>query len=206
MTVTRWVLLLFLLPMWLVAPLFGTVHWLSGLAVLAALALCIWSNRRSGAGWGFRGEALLPALAWAAALTLPVVALTLLLGRGLGTLRADDHLVPRFLILVGWALVQQFILQTAVLREMRIVCGPRAAPAVAAGLFALLHFPNPFLTPVTFLAGLGWCRLYDRHPNLVPIALSHACSSLVAVLAFGPAITGGMRVGYGYFLHHGVWM
>jgi len=23
--------------------------------------------------------------------------------------------------------------------------------------------------------------------------------------AFDPAITGGMRVGYGYFLHHGSW-
>jgi membrane protease YdiL (CAAX protease family) len=205
-TVTRWVLLLFLLPMWLVAPIFGPVHWLSGLAVLAALALCVWSNRRSGDGWGFRREALLPALAWAAALTLPVVALTLWLGRGLGTLQAADHLVPRFLLLLGWALVQQFILQTAVLREMRDLCGRRAGPAVAAGLFALLHFPNPFLTPVTFLAGLGWCRLYDRHPNLVPIALSHACASLVAVLALGPAITGGMHVGYGYFLHHGVWL
>jgi membrane protease YdiL (CAAX protease family) len=204
--VTRWVVPLLLLPMWLVAPLFGPVHWLSGLAVVAALALCAWGNRQAGGGWGFRREALAPALGWAAAFTVPVVAIALLLGRQMGTLHGGDHLAARFLILLGWALVQQFILQTAVLREVRGACGPRAAPAVAAGLFALLHLPNPFLTPVTFLAGLGWCRLYDRHPNLVPIALSHACASLVAVLALGPAVTGGMRVGYGYFLHHGVWL
>ncbi len=207
MIVTRWVVPLLLLPMWLVAPVFGPVHWVSAVAIIAALALCVWGNRRAGLGWGFRREALLPALGWAAAFTVPVVTLAVLLGRRMGTLHGGgDHLIWRFLALLVWALAQQFILQTAVLREMRQACGRRAGPAVAAGLFALLHLPNPFLTPVTFLAGLGWCRLYDRHPNLVPIALSHACASLAAVLALSPVITGGMRVGYGYFLLHGVWM
>lgn len=206
MAVTRWILLLLLVPMWLVAPFFGTVPWLSGLALAGALALCAWGIHRSGASWGFRREALLPALGWAAAVTVPVVAAALLLGSRLGTLHTRDHLGVRFLVLVAWALVQQFILQTTVLRELRTARGERAAPLLAAGLFALLHLPNPFLTPVTFLAGLGWCRLYDRHPHLLPIALSHACASFAAALALSPFITGGMRVGYGYFLHHGVWL
>jgi membrane protease YdiL (CAAX protease family) len=199
-------MVLFLVPMWLVAPVFGPVHWLSGLAVLAALALCAWSNQRSGGGWGFNRAAWWPALAWAVVFTLPVVGLALLLGRALGTLHAGEHLAARFLLLLGWALVQQFVLQTTVLREMLSARGRRAGPTVAAALFALLHLPNPFLTAVTFLAGLGWCRLYERHPNVLPIALSHASASLVAVLALGPAITGGMHVGYGYFLHHGIWL
>ncbi len=206
MTVTRWVLLLLLLPMWLVAPFFGPVHWISGAAIGVALGLCAWGNRRAGGGWGFRREALMPALVWVAVFTAPVVAAALLLGHQLGTLHARDQLAARFLLLLVWALVQQFILQTTVLREVRSAWGERTAPVVAAALFALLHLPNPFLTLVTFVAGLGWCRLYERHPNLIPIALSHACASLAVALALSPAITGGMRVGYGYFLHHGVWL
>jgi membrane protease YdiL (CAAX protease family) len=206
MAVTRAVVLLLLTPMWLVAPLFGPVRWVAGLALAAALALCLLANRRAGGGACFQRAALLPALGWIAAFTAPIVALALLAGLSLGTLHGRDHLALRFLLLLAWALAQQFILQTAILREARGVFSPRAARLVAASLFALVHLPNPFLTPLTFLAALGWCWIYDRHPNLLPIALSHATASLAVVLAFGPEVTGGMRVGYGYFVQHGVWL
>src|ERR1700687_4477880 len=148
--------------MWIAVPLLGSPR-LTALAALAAvLALCAWSHRRQGSSWGFRAEALGPAARRAAMLTLPAVALILGAGMGLGSLHTPGHLAPRFAVLVLWALLQQFILQTVILREAKSALPRQGAPVPPRGLFA-------------------------------PAA------------AFDPAVTGGMRVGYGYFLHHGSW-
>jgi membrane protease YdiL (CAAX protease family) len=207
--VTLGVLAVSLAQMWVVVPLLGSLRWTSALAILGMAALCVWGNRRAGSHWGFERQAMLPALSWVAAATLPAVALLVGLGMQLGTLQPRatmPALLARFALLLAWALLQQFMLQTVILREARSVLGRPAARLLAAALFAAVHLPNPFLTPVTFLAALGWCWIYDRHPNLLPLALSHACASLAAVVALGPGITGGMRVGYGYFLQHGIWL
>jgi membrane protease YdiL (CAAX protease family) len=187
--------------LWGVVPLVGVAHGIGALAILAALAFCAWDNRREGGPWGFQRQALAPGLRWALGMTLPAVLLLLAAGWGLGTVQPRDHMILWFGLLVLWALVQ--LLQTVVFREAKESFGRRAAFLVAAGFFALIHVPNPFLTPVTFLAGLGWCWLYERNPNLIPIALSHAAASFTALIALGPRITGGMHVGYSYFLAHG---
>ena len=191
--------------MWVAVPVLGTVPGLALLPMLAVLGLCAWGNVRSGGGWGLRREDLRPGLAWSLGMTFPLVLLLLALGYYLGTLTPRSHLALRFLLLLVWALMQQLVLQTVVFREAREKFGRRAAILLAAAFFAAIHLPNPFLTPVTFVAALAWCWLYDRYPNLIPIALSHAAASLAVLVAFGPQITGGMRVGYGYFLQHGSW-
>lgn len=191
--------------MWLAVPLFGVARWGSGVAILAILGLCVLGNRRSGGHWGFAREALGRGFAWALAFTVPAVLTLLLLGWEMGTLRSRDGLLPRFVLLLVWAFLQQFVLQTVILREARAAFERRAALGVAAGIFAMIHLPNPFLTVATLIAGFVWCWIYDRHPNLVPIAVSHAATSLTAAVALGPGITGGMRVGYGYLINNGIW-
>ena len=64
-----------------------------------------------------------------------------------------------------------------------------------AGLTAFL---TAFLT--TLLAAFLWCFLYDRHPNWLPLALSHALSSLAILASLDPGLTGRLRVGYSYLL------
>lgn len=205
MTFTVSITTLILAYMWLAVPFLGAGGEASTLLILGILGLCAWGNTRSGASWGFQRGEMAPALRWTLALTLPAVVLLLAVGLEIGTLASPpDRLVPRFTLLLVWALLQQFVLQTVILREARQRFSRGTAIVVSASLFALLHLPNPFLTPATFVAGLGWCWIYERHPNLLPVALSHALASLTAFLALGPGITGGMRVGYGYFLAHGV--
>jgi membrane protease YdiL (CAAX protease family) len=205
MTYTLSIFALLVGYMWVAVPVLGAVRGLAVLPILAILGLCAWGNVRSGSSWGLGREDLRPGLAWSLGVTLPLAFLLLALGDHLGTLTVGDHLAVRFLLLLVWALMQQIVLQTVVFREARTKLGRRAAILVAAAFFAAIHLPNPFLTPVTFIAALAWCWLYDRYPNLIPIAISHATASLAVLVAFGPRITGGMRVGYGYFLQHGSW-
>jgi membrane protease YdiL (CAAX protease family) len=51
---------------------------------------------------------------------------------------------------------------------------------------------------VTFAGGLVWCAIYARHPNIVPLAISHALGTLAILHAFDPDVTGRLRIGYSY--------
>ena len=51
---------------------------------------------------------------------------------------------------------------------------------------------------MTGTAALIWCRLYDRHPNIIPLALSHGLGTLALRYAFDEAITGRLRIGAAY--------
>src|SRR5262249_51125819 len=101
-------------------------------------------------------------------------------------------------VLLLWALGQQFALQITLLREAQATTSRSAGVPVAALLFAALHLPNPFLTVVTFVAALTWCRIYDRYPNLVPVTLSHALLTIVVLTALDDTITGRLRVGIAF--------
>ena len=49
-------------------------------------------------------------------------------------------------------------------------------------------------------AGLAWCWIYSRaYPNIVPLALSHAAATVVILLSFDPAVSGGLRTGWHFF-------
>jgi len=58
--------------------------------------------------------------------------------------------------------------------------GRRAAVDVvgAAALFALVHAPNVFLILMTGIGALGWCAIYSRYPNFLPLGVSHALATL----------------------------
>ena len=100
-------------------------------------------------------------------------------------------------LLIPWGLGQQFALHTVFLREAQATLSRPAGIWLAALMFAALHLPNPFLTLMTGLGALAWCWIYDRHPNLLPLALSHALLTLAILYAFDDAITGRLRVGAG---------
>ena len=42
-------------------------------------------------------------------------------------------------------------------------------------------------------------RFYDRYPNVIPLALSHAAATLIILRAFDDATLGGLRVGARFF-------
>ena len=184
---------------WVLAP--RTPRSVSPLVTFLVLALSIWRAVRTGE-WGLRRSALWPALRGAAAFTLPAVLVLCVVGSTLGAVPRRANPWGDLAFLLPWAAGQQFALQTVLLREAQAATSRRQGILLAAAVFGALHLPNPFLAPVTLVAALAWCWVYDRHPNLLPLALSHAFCTLAILYCFDAKITGRLRVGYSYLQLH----
>ena len=174
-----------------------TPRWAAQVVTAIVLGLSLWRAARTGE-WGLRGSAFLPALRAAAAFTLPAVGLICLAGSHLGPLPRRPNPWRDLAFLVPWAAGQQFALQIVLLREAQAATSRGKGIALAAAVFGALHLPNPFLAPVTLVAAAVWCWIYDRHPNLVPLALSHALCTLAIIYCLDPTLTGHLRIGYAY--------
>jgi len=166
--------------------------------VILVLILGIWRALVTGES-GVKPCALTRGLRATAIFTAAIVAVLVIAGAVGGTLHFRRDFLPDFLALIVWGGGQQWILQTVFLRESQRVTSRRAGIVLAAALFASLHLPNPWLTALTFVGALGWCAIYERYPNVVPLALSHAMATLMLLSAFDEAMTGRLRVGVAYF-------
>jgi membrane protease YdiL (CAAX protease family) len=182
---------------WLVEP--RTPQSFAAVPVTLILLLAVWRNLRT-QEWGVRWNALVPGLAATTAFTLPLILVLLAAGAASGTLHERRDSLGSLTSLVLWGAAQQWVLQTVVLRELQAAGSRRSGLVAAPLLFAALHLPNPLLTALTLVGALGWCAIYDRYPNVLPLALSHALGTLALLHAFDPALTGGLRVGYAYLM------
>lgn len=170
-----------------------------GVPVAIVAALGAWNAFRT-KEWGLGVRAFIPGLRAAALFTLPIVVILLASGAALGTLHDRPGLLANFGVLVVWGVAQQWILQTVVLGEAQRVASRRAGVIVAALLFGAVHLPNPFLTLATVAGALGWCAIYARYPNILPLAFSQAIGTLAVLHAFDDRITGRLRIGYSYLM------
>ena len=161
------------------------------------IALTVWHNLRHGE-WGFSWRALVPGLRLSLGTTLPLALLILGLGAAIGTLHDRRDFLGHLAGLFVWGAAQQGVLQTVVLREAQRATSRKAGIVIAALLFGAMHLPNPFLAPVTAGGALVWGWIYDRHPNIIPLALSHALGTLAILYAFDESITGRLRIGASY--------
>ena len=153
-----------------------------------------WQHRE----WGFAWRAFWPGLVRALPITFVLCLVILAIGAAIGTLHDRRDFLGNLASLIPCGGAQQWVLQTVVLREAQRATSRRTGIGLAALLFGAVHLPNPFLSSVTAAAGLLWCWLYDRYPNIFPLALSHALGTLAVLYAFDDDITGRLRIGAGY--------
>ena len=107
---------------------------------------------------------------------------------------------PRFLLLPIWAFAQQYVLQGFVNHRAQMFLSPGARSVIlVAAVFSLLHLPNLPLAAATFLGGLLWAAVYQRVPNLLAPAISHAALSFLLAFSLPPAWLNSLRVGFKYF-------
>jgi membrane protease YdiL (CAAX protease family) len=190
---------------WLLEPRLHCGHHLAGwlprafvvLPIAIVLALGAWHAARTGE-WGLAPAALRPGMRAAALFTVPAVLALLAAGAAAGTLHDRRFSLSQLAALVVWGGAQQWVLQTVVLREAQRATSRRAGVLMAALLFSGVHLPNPFLTAMTFAGALAWGAIYDRYPNVIPLALSHSIATLAVLYAFDDALTGGLRIGHAH--------
>jgi hypothetical protein len=194
MPFTAAILTTLLMYVWVLEPMGVPVALPAGVL----LAATILNNVVSGE-WGLSPRALLLASRAAVYFTVPAVLAVLGVGAAIGTIHDRTDFLGNFAELIPWGAAQQWMLQTVVLREVRRRLPPRAAIVAAAVLFALVHSPNVFLMLMTGIGALGWCAIYSRYPNFLPLAVSHALATLALLYAFDDDITGRLRIGGSYW-------
>jgi hypothetical protein len=74
---------------------------------------------------------------------------------------------------------------------------------IAAGLtgviFAICHWPNPVLVPLTFVGGTAMAWMFGRVRNVIPLAIGQAVLGMLVGWAFPMSWHHHMRVGPGYY-------
>jgi Type II CAAX prenyl endopeptidase Rce1-like len=79
---------------------------------------------------------------------------------------------------------------------------PRLTALAAGAIFAAVHWPNPVLVPLTFVAGTAMSWLFYRERNIIPLTMGQAILGALVWWAFPIAWHHGMRVGPGYYSFH----
>jgi hypothetical protein len=188
----------------------GTSLQIPGLrAILVAVAVgfpavCIIRAQRTFPEFALRHPAL-PASARAVFwFTLASTALLLILRYASQRLNyaiaAGQPLSVGFMEHLAFAFLQQIGLQLFLTRRMEaIFTSPSLASAAAALAFASIHFPNPVLLVLTFVAGVFWSRTFQRAPNLYPLAVSHAWSATLIAYCIPRLWLHNLRIGPSYW-------
>lgn len=161
------------------------------------VAITVLNGLRSGV-WGLSPKALLPAARAAALFTTAAVSVVLGIGVVLGTIHHQGASLRELAFLIPWGTAQQWVLQTVVLREVRGLTSRKKSVIVASALFAVVHAPNPLLMTMTFAGALGWCAIFARYPNILPLGVSHAIATIALLYAFDANLTGHLRIGQAY--------
>lgn len=199
-----------LIAEWILSAAGGQTKLIVLIPVTLALVLVIGSQLLRTEGLrdlGLRFDNFLTALKL---LALPMIVVALgcvtsgiMSGAGPDLLRwhAERPMALQLALGFGWAFVQQYVLQGFINRRAQILWQRGIASILlTAVIFALLHFPNPWLMLMTFVGGLVWAFVYQRAPNLFAIALSHVLMTWVLVSTLPISVLNHLRFGIKYFL------
>jgi membrane protease YdiL (CAAX protease family) len=96
--------------------------------------------------------------------------------------------------------VQQIALNSLLTNRLVSLLKRRWLAGLLAGaIFSALHWPNPVLLPLTFVAGtaMAWMFLCER--NILPLAVGQSLLGSLVCWAFPIAWHHMLRVGPGYY-------
>lgn len=174
-----------------------------GFVLAAAGAFLIVGLSMWRAGEGLRAIAVQPgSLVPAVRRVLWVVTPALVVLLGAATYFGGTHFPPlliafrNLISFILFGVLQEFLLLAFFYRRMECLFGNvLSARLTAAALFAVFHLPNPFLVPVTFVAGIAACWIYRSARNVPIIGTAHGLLSFALYYALPVAVTHGLRVG-----------
>jgi hypothetical protein len=170
------------------------------------IASFVW-NKDTLQSLGWRTDNLWSATKRASAVFVPCALAILVTGFFLsGQHHTLQHvLLPRrFLGYMFFCLLQQVGLNSLVTnRLLAATDNPLRVSLISGLLFALLHWPNPVLVPVTFVGGTLMAWLFWTGRNIFPLAIWQTFLGSLIWWAFPLAWHHSMRVGPGFYHFHG---
>lgn len=156
---------------------------------------------------GWRADNLWSAAKRATLVFLPCAFAIIVVGRLVGgEHHAFQHvLLPiRFFGYMAFCVLQQVGLTSLVTnRLMAAIDSPMRVSFISGLLFALLHWPNPVLVPLTFVGGALMAWLFWKERNILPLVVWQTILGSLIWWAFPIAWHHSMRVGPGFYHFHG---
>ena len=135
--------------------------------------------------------------------SLAIVVVGFLLGGEHHTLQ--HVLIPRrFFGYMFFCLLQQVGLNSLVTNRLLAATeSPMRVSFISGLLFALLHWPNPVLVPLTFVGGALMAWLFSKERNILPLVVWQTILGSLVWWAFPIAWHHSMRVGPGFYHFRG---
>lgn len=123
--------------------------------------------------WGLRLDNLKDSFKLTSVCCIPLLAASIICGSMTGHFPPPDSFWFILCVYPLWGFVQQFLLNTLVVRNLRIFFPAGVTVSLASFLFCLSHTPDWPLMGLTFFVGLVWTALYLKIPNLFVLGLWH---------------------------------
>jgi membrane protease YdiL (CAAX protease family) len=195
--------LVILAYIWIIFPLGNQISTYLGLFfILGLVSLSSLFHKKTLKAIGLRLDNVASSLKTVGTFTLVCIPVLIISGIAFGSLEFTWEFVPVFLFYLVWAFLQQYTFQTFFNLRFSEVFEKRFTSVLASSLvFSAVHFPNPFLLPVTLVVGFFWFWSYLENPNLFAVTFSHALLGTVVRYTLPYAITGNMKVGTLYWLY-----
>jgi CAAX prenyl protease-like protein len=155
---------------------------------------------------GWRADNLWSATKRSSAVFLPCLLAIIVTGILLGGERQTfQHILlpKRFFSYMAFCLLQQIGLNSLVTnRLLDAIENPVRVSFIAGALFALLHWPNPVLAPLTLIGGALMSWLFAKERNILPLTVWQGILGTLVWWAFPVAWHHAMRVGPGFYHFH----
>jgi hypothetical protein len=124
--------------------------------------------------WGFRRDNFAAACYPCSFFSITATAILFMYGSLLGRSGIPPTFWIVLLLYLLYGLAQQFALQILITKNLRdIVRSQPLRILLATSLFSAAHFPDHRLMGLTFPAGLVFTWIFERHPNLWAVGISH---------------------------------
>jgi hypothetical protein len=152
---------------------------------------------------GWRADNLLPAtkqaLLYFGVMIAGLVVIGLALGAPLGLL---PNLISwnRLWTYFAFCVLQQVLLNSLLQNRMlSLFAQPWLASILTGLIFAVCHWPNLVLVPLTLVGGTVMAWMFSRQRNIIPLAIGQAILGSLIFWAFPVAWHHHLRVGPGYY-------
>lgn len=124
--------------------------------------------------WGIRTDNLSASLR----LVLPFLLVSVLAVTAYAAIQHTFSLPLHFLVIAliypVWGVVQQFLIQAMITRNLNDLGWSRPVVLIlSAVLFGIVHWPDPMLMGLTCVSGIAWSFIYLKVPNLISLGVCH---------------------------------